>query len=68
MQYCIINNDIALLMHYRALLQMPDLQILKPIFLGFRPSNQQILRKSFELKGLKPKKKLDLFVNNIVGC
>ena len=24
MQYCIINNDIALLMHYRALLQMPD--------------------------------------------
>ena len=25
MQYCIINNDIALLMHYRALLQMPDL-------------------------------------------
>ena len=23
MQYCIINNDIALLMHYRALLQMP---------------------------------------------
>ena len=26
MQYCIINNDIALTMHYRALLQMPDLQ------------------------------------------
>ena len=25
MQYCIINNDIALLMHYRALLQMPVL-------------------------------------------
>ena len=24
MQYCIINNDIALLTHYRALLQMPD--------------------------------------------
>ena len=24
MQYCIINNDIALIMHYRALLQMPD--------------------------------------------
>ena len=24
MQYCIINNDIALLMHYRALLQMPE--------------------------------------------
>ena len=23
MQYCIINNDIALIMHYRALLQMP---------------------------------------------
>ena len=27
MQYCIINNDIALIMHYRALLQMPDLYI-----------------------------------------
>ena len=26
MQYCIINNDIALLMHYRALLQMPDIE------------------------------------------
>ena len=25
MQYCIINNDIALIMHYRALLQMPEL-------------------------------------------
>ena len=24
MQYCIINNDIALIMHYRALLQMPE--------------------------------------------
>ena len=24
MQYYIINNDIALIMHYRALLQMPD--------------------------------------------
>ena len=24
MQYCIIINDIALIMHYRALLQMPD--------------------------------------------
>ena len=24
MQYCIISNDIALIMHYRALLQMPD--------------------------------------------
>ena len=23
MQYCIISNDIALIMHYRALLQMP---------------------------------------------
>ena len=23
MQYCIINNDIALIMHYQALLQMP---------------------------------------------
>ena len=23
MRYCIINNDIALVMHYRALLQMP---------------------------------------------
>ena len=32
MQYCIINNDIALIMHYRALLQMPDLYIL-PKFL-----------------------------------
>ena len=27
MQYCIINNDIALIMHYRALLQMPDIII-----------------------------------------
>ena len=25
MQYCIINNDIALIMHYRALLQMPGI-------------------------------------------
>ena len=25
MQYYIINNDIALIMHYHALLQMPDL-------------------------------------------
>ena len=25
MQYYIINNDIALIMHYRALLQMPGL-------------------------------------------
>ena len=25
MQYCIISNDIALIMHYRALLQMPDI-------------------------------------------
>ena len=25
MQYYIINNDIALIMHYRALLQMPEL-------------------------------------------
>ena len=25
MQYCIISNDIALTMHYRALLQMTDL-------------------------------------------
>ena len=25
MQYCIIINDIALIMHYRALLQMPGL-------------------------------------------
>ena len=24
MQYCIVSNDIALIMHYRALLQMPD--------------------------------------------
>ena len=24
MQYCIINNDIALIMHYCALLQMPN--------------------------------------------
>ena len=24
MQYYIINNDIALIMHYHALLQMPD--------------------------------------------
>ena len=30
MQYCIINNDIALLMHYRALLQMPDQDICFP--------------------------------------
>ena len=28
MQYYSINNDIALIMHYRALLQMPDLQSL----------------------------------------
>ena len=27
MQYCIISNDIALIMHYRALLQMPDYDI-----------------------------------------
>ena len=27
MQYYIINNDIALIMHYRALLQMPGLNI-----------------------------------------
>ena len=27
MQYYIINNDIALIMHYRALLQMPDMNI-----------------------------------------
>ena len=26
MQYCIISNDIALIMHYRALLQMPDFE------------------------------------------
>ena len=29
MQYCIINNDIALIMHYRALLQMPVWESLK---------------------------------------
>ena len=29
MQYYIINNDIALIMHYRALLQMPDLDFLQ---------------------------------------
>ena len=28
MKYCIINNDIALIMHYRALLQMPVLNIM----------------------------------------
>ena len=28
MQYYIINNDIALIMHYRALLQMPGLKLL----------------------------------------
>ena len=28
MQYYIINNDIALIMHYCALLQMPDLDII----------------------------------------
>ena len=28
MQYYIINNDIALIMHYRALLQMPDNNLL----------------------------------------
>ena len=28
MQYCIISNDIALLMHYRALLQMPDINFM----------------------------------------
>ena len=27
MQYCIIINDIALIMHYRALLQMPGQDI-----------------------------------------
>ena len=27
MQYYIINNDIALIMHYCALLQMPDLHV-----------------------------------------
>ena len=32
MQYCIINNDIALIMHYRALLQMPG----SDVFLMFR--------------------------------
>ena len=30
MQYCIINNDIALIMHYRALLQMPGYKALPP--------------------------------------
>ena len=29
MQYCITNNDIALIMHYRPLLQMPGLIKLK---------------------------------------
>ena len=28
MQYYIINNDIALIMHYRALLQIPDSKVL----------------------------------------
>ena len=32
MQYYIINNDIALIMHYRALLQMPDYYHLKECF------------------------------------
>ena len=34
MQYCIINNDIALIIQYRALLQMPD-QDYKTNFLKF---------------------------------
>ena len=32
MQYCIINNDTALINHYRALLQMPDPNVLKSLF------------------------------------
>ena len=32
MQYYIINNDIALIMHYRALLQMPDFNTIILIF------------------------------------
>ena len=31
MQYYIINNDIALIMHYHALLQMPDLYALQDL-------------------------------------
>ena len=35
MQYCIIINDIALIMHYRALLQMPGTYIQKRVNLKF---------------------------------
>ena len=34
MQYYIINNDIALIMHYRALLQMPGRDIVNPSKMG----------------------------------
>ena len=33
MQYCIIINDIALIMHYRALLQMPGCNCIAPLAL-----------------------------------
>ena len=35
MQYYIINNDIALIMHYRALLQMPAYNTYIELFAGF---------------------------------
>ena len=35
MQYCIINNDIALIMHYRALLQMPDCDWIPKIWIAW---------------------------------
>ena len=34
MQYCIIINDIALIMHYRALLQMPDYKSSLSVFIA----------------------------------
>ena len=36
MQYCIINNDIALIMHYHALLQMPGYDELQYYTVCFR--------------------------------
>ena len=36
MQYYIINNDIALIMHYRALLQMPDIYWQKKLIIMSR--------------------------------
>ena len=41
MQYCIVSNDIALVMHYRALLKRSDLQQLL----------QTIIFKTYILKG-----------------